>query len=92
MEASDRAMDRRERVDWLVRLFLLPMWAESVLCVLEEEGPLTARALAERLDVDETTVAAELAPTAPLVEWGLVRAVRAGFTINPRIERFLVGT
>jgi DNA-binding transcriptional ArsR family regulator len=85
-------MDRRERVDWLVRLFLLPLGAESVLCALEDERPLTPSALAERLDMDETTVARELGPTAPLIEWGLVRAVRAGFTINPRIARFLVGT
>jgi hypothetical protein len=85
-------MDRREEVDWLVRLFLLPVHAESVLCALEEERPQTARALAERLEIDETSVAAELMPSAPLVEWGLVRAVRAGFTINPRIARFLVGT
>ncbi len=84
-------MDRQERVEWLVRLFLLPLAAESVLCALDVEEPRTPRALAERLDVDELSVASELSPSAPLVEWGLVRRLPAGFTINPRIARFLVG-
>jgi hypothetical protein len=87
-------------IDFLVRLFLLPPRAKSVLWALAKGGtPMTTRAMAERLAVDESLVAAELAAEAPLVEWGLVRRLRpsvsdtaATVAINPRIARFLVGT
>jgi predicted transcriptional regulator len=81
---------RRERLDWLVGLCLLPRRAESLLAILMGEGSLTTAALAARLGVDETTVAAELTSAAPLSQWGLVRRRGQHVSVNVRIARFLL--
>jgi hypothetical protein len=104
--ARGRGRDARQRLDWLVGLCLLPARAEKLLTVLiglSEDEPTFAwwstAALAARLGCDETVVTDELAPTAPLMQWGLVKLERrAGHAqvstrvaVNLRIARFLIG-
>lgn len=102
--ARSRRAGARERLDWLVGLCGLPLTSERLLAELiglgaaaDAEPALSwwsTRALAERLALDEQTVAEELAATGALAAWGLVKVDRrqgARVAVNLRIARFLIG-
>jgi hypothetical protein len=80
-----------ERIDWLVRFCRLPSSAERMLALLAAEPVHSTAALSSRLALDEDVVAAQLLPTAPLRDWGLVRCDGGRIALNLRIARFLAG-
>lgn len=81
----------RERIDWLVGFCRLGASAERMLHELVGAPPTSAAALSARLALDEAVVAAELSPSAPLRDWGLVRCDGGRISVSARIARFLHG-
>src|SRR5437899_1796910 len=88
----------RERLGWLAGLCSLSAREEHILALLlglDDAEPArrwcSPRALSDLLDRDETLVAAALAPSAQLTQWGLVRTDGNRVTVNLRIAQFLLG-
>jgi hypothetical protein len=80
-----------DRLEWLVRFCRLPSSAERMLALLAAETVPSTAALSSRLALEESVVAAELLPSAPLRHWGLVRCDGGRIALNLRIARFLAG-
>ena len=95
---ESEVVDPWDRLSWLCGLCrLTPLAGEILALVAGVRSEIragvdgwTVHAAALLLGVDEHVIAAELVASAPLVSWGLVRAVGPRVNVNPRIARFLL--